>query len=42
MLAEGRQADCERPAIGPKELVTFVGNTFFDVVARRIAMEKYS
>jgi hypothetical protein len=42
VLAEGRQSDCEGAAIGPEELVAFVGNTFFDMVARRIAMEKYS
>ncbi len=39
VLAESRQANCERPAIGPEELVAFVRNTFFNMVARRIAME---
>jgi hypothetical protein len=42
MLAESRQADRERPTVGPEELITFVGYTFFNMVARHIATKKHS
>jgi hypothetical protein len=36
VLAESRQTDCEGLAIGPKELIAFVGNAFFYSVSRSI------
>jgi hypothetical protein len=42
VLAESRQADRERPAIGPEKLVPFVGYAFFNVVAGYIATKKHS
>jgi hypothetical protein len=42
VLAESRQTDCGRTAVGPEKLITFVGNALFNMVAGRITTKKHS